>query len=232
MNALTNKIILTIYSVTLLILLIISYMHFWTPYVPVKMVTSAFFVILAISLNRQNGRSPYSRSIFLVSLFFFLGDLFMEGNFFFDCGKLPILLGIITFLIGEIILLIAAIKLEKIGLLSFAGSIITIILVLIVNSLPSINLSALLIPCIIYGATIGLATSHTLKLHLCLRNKMTLYLLIGQFLFYLSDAELLLAIFSENRFKLTTLINHILYYPGVILIVISMAYDITRKTEE
>ena len=137
--------------------------------------------------------SPYFLAALAAS---FLGDVFLLGK-----GELYFLLGLLFFLIAHIFYVIMVVKLLKetrpfqILQASVPYVIIFIVLLAVLYS----GLGAMKIPVIIYAIAISIFGTVSLILYLQNKTKASISLVIGVFIFIISDAVLALNLFYEKQ---------------------------------
>jgi len=126
----------------------------------------------------------------------FLGDVFLMGT-----GEMYFLLGLLFFLMAHVFYIIMVVKslmetrASQILLASIPYVLIFIALLAILYS----SLGAMKIPVIIYAITISVFGTVSLILYLQNKTKATLILVIGVFIFIMSDAVLALSLFYEEQ---------------------------------
>jgi len=184
-----------------------------------KLLTSTLFILISLAISYHQATIYLNRYLIIALFFYLLGDGFLvsvsKASFEFSYG-------IITFIIGHIFMFFYLFK--SYNLIPFLISVLIVFITIVISELFDLKIGKyqkLVYP---YTFMLALITFKAIFNYLDFKNIANLLQAIGFCLFFLSDFILLFHHFSNHKQSYIKMANLILYYYGIFLIVVSLAY--------
>ena len=221
--------ILILNSLLLLVMLVFDVLYIlFEEQFAFKIVASVIFVLIGILnlifaiVSKQNLKFPLLMLSGLV--FAMLGDILLEIIF---------IVGAILFAIGHIFFFVSYCVLEKFKVMDLLyGIIIFIPSVLFMTLAPIFDYNGIVMElvCVVYALIISFMVGKSISLITKEKNILSVIILVGSILFFLSDLMLLLGVFAN--LSVVGIICLALYYPAEFLLAFSIfVYAIKKENE-
>lgn len=230
-NAFTLKNVCIVSNIVFSILIILGdilYITFGT--LLLKSTASALFVLMGL-LNliflKYNDLKVNKFSLFLFFglVFAMLGDIILNLHF---------ISGAALFAIGHIFFLISYMHLNKFGWHDILfGAVIFVPSVLFITLAPIFDFGGVLmeVVCVVYAIIISLMVGKALSNCIKLKSRLSIIILLGSMLFFISDLMLLLNVFAGLP-KVIDILCLATYYPAEILLALSIFLSTTNKSSQ
>jgi len=182
-------------------------------YVYVKSVSSLSFVVIALLGAIHSHSFIYFYSIVPGLIAFMIGDILLGTK-----KKEWVIYAVYAFLIGNIIFTIFFMKFIRISPILFIPSVIMMIILTLLEHQEYIKMKEIRTPIYIYSFILTMTLCASCMTYIHMNSLFFKLIMMGYILYFISDLLLISNRLGNDKSKVITEINHILYYGGLFLI--------------